>query len=1008
MTEVKTDNATTSQKAAPAASSMALAIILGVVGAVLLALVISWWQPMQSANHFQSNFQEKLDLASSLVSEIEDNQDAVTDRYDVSYQGKADTVALYARTKAGFGYTDAELSQLFELMSVSSVFAVDDQGQIVAQCGQTSGLSKHVAQAATAALASADTPQPFTADVAGTSMRFYAAKADSSHAIVVAEQTSQIAASSEKLASVATELSDVSVGRTGFVAAINADGTIAYHANQELIGKSASEIGLTDAQLANDYQGDVTMDGVSYLARTRTCGSYTLISVLPYSEFNSFTGTFIGINVCIYAVAVLILLSFLYFSKTDKRRNGEKAARATARAIPLGVGCLLFVLVASFYLTTLVEVSSMMSSNDQHAQAAKTEIQAADATLATIDDETTKFVEDRAALAAYILPRLDSSQLTRSFMIELRDALACECVWYFDMNGDTIATDNDFWGYRLSDDPTSFSYQFREVLQGRKSEVVCTSEGTTSDWSVTKYVGYAVQDDNLRTTGMVEVGSDQTLVNNMKSLVSFSSILRTVQPGNNAFAFAVNAESGTFTYHPNSNLIGEKATDHGIAETSLKADLNDFITINGQTYLCASEAVDGEYIFVANPVSAATTLSLPVTGATTVFCAIWFIILLICANARSRKLDADANAASKANTDNAEVTDVEVDGRTKTTTTVFSRWSTRGISWENRTPGQKTGKLVHWLLTALAVIVLVAFLFSNQLFDESSLFYCILNGSWEPGLNLFAVSRCIVVVLVAYAVMDIARALLQWFAENLTAKGETICRLLENLLKFVFWVGIIYYCMATLGADTSVLLTSAGILTLVVGLGANSLITDVIAGLFIVFEGEFQVGDIVSVGDFRGTVQEIGIRTTKIKGGDSNIKVFANRNLTGVVNMTKDLSSVSCTFSFPGTMSLERMETALSNELPKLQERLPKIVSGPFYRGVSSIGDSVELQIVAKCHEADKGQLERDLNREIRLIVEKLLLGPDAQANALERIQAERFSDQQTDAASDITLETDN
>ena len=56
------------------------------------------------------------------------------------------------------------------------------------------------------------------------------------------------------------------------------------------------------------------------------------------------------------------------------------------------------------------------------------------------------------------------------------------------------------------------------------------------------------------------------------------------------------------------------------------------------------------------------------------------------------------------------------------------------------------------------------------------------------------------------------------------------------------------------------------------------------------FEGEFRVGDIVTVGDFRGNVLEIGLRTTIIEDATKNIKVFNNSQLSGIINMTKELS----------------------------------------------------------------------------------------------------------------------
>ena len=75
------------------------------------------------------------------------------------------------------------------------------------------------------------------------------------------------------------------------------------------------------------------------------------------------------------------------------------------------------------------------------------------------------------------------------------------------------------------------------------------------------------------------------------------------------------------------------------------------------------------------------------------------------------------------------------------------------------------------------------------------------------------------------------------------------------------------------------------IIRYIVGLGAQSLIKDIIAGIFIVFEGEFRVGDIVTIKEFRGTVLDIGLRTTKIMGMDGNIKIYNNSEISGITNV---------------------------------------------------------------------------------------------------------------------------
>ena len=103
---------------------------------------------------------------------------------------------------------------------------------------------------------------------------------------------------------------------------------------------------------------------------------------------------------------------------------------------------------------------------------------------------------------------------------------------------------------------------------------------------------------------------------------------------------------------------------------------------------------------------------------------------------------------------------------------------------------------------------------------------------------------------------DIYMAMLDFTKSN---KARTIMALTKSIVKWVVVIINILLVLSAFGVDTSTLLASAGILALVIGLGAQSLIADIIAGFFIVFEAEYEVGDIITVDGFRGTVSDIGI-----------------------------------------------------------------------------------------------------------------------------------------------------
>lgn len=229
--------------------------------------------------------------------------------------------------------------------------------------------------------------------------------------------------------------------------------------------------------------------------------------------------------------------------------------------------------------------------------------------------------------------------------------------------------------------------------------------------------------------------------------------------------------------------------------------------------------------------------------------------------------------------------------------------------------------------------------------------------------------RCTIYIVIVYAACKVVRMIFKWRIEK-SNRAKTVLSLIDGVVKYGGAVAIILIFLKACGVNTTALVASVGVLTLIVGLGAQPLIADIIAGIFIVFEDEYSVGEIVCINDFRGTVLEIGIRSTKIQDAAGNIKIINNSSIGDVINLSRDLSLAVVDCDFPYTIPLERVEYLLSENLEKIKEKIPAIVEGPYYKGVCQYKDSnVTLKIFARCHEEDRFQVERDLLREYRILL---------------------------------------
>lgn len=200
-----------------------------------------------------------------------------------------------------------------------------------------------------------------------------------------------------------------------------------------------------------------------------------------------------------------------------------------------------------------------------------------------------------------------------------------------------------------------------------------------------------------------------------------------------------------------------------------------------------------------------------------------------------------------------------------------------------------------------------------------------------------------------------------------TARRLTIGKLINSILKVVIWVAAVIAVLAVWGFNVGALIAGAGVLTLIIGLGMQSLIADVVAGIFLVCDGTIEVGEYITIDGWRGTVQEIGIRTTKLINYSGDIRVCNNSTITTYINQSREKSYPTITVSIAYEENLEAVEKLLSENKEELHKRLPKVIEGPDYMGVANLSESsVDLQFGASCKEEDFFQVQRDMRGVIK------------------------------------------
>ena len=233
----------------------------------------------------------------------------------------------------------------------------------------------------------------------------------------------------------------------------------------------------------------------------------------------------------------------------------------------------------------------------------------------------------------------------------------------------------------------------------------------------------------------------------------------------------------------------------------------------------------------------------------------------------------------------------------------------------------------------------------------------------------------IVVIIITSTIIGIIKTIL--FRKKKSKYGNekrnnTMAKVLMSLAKYLLYIVCAIVILGIWGVNIIPALAGLGIVGLVVGLGAQKLINDFVAGIFIVFEHHFDVGDTIEVDGFKGEVIDIGLKTTKIKNWQGRVKIIANGELTNLINDTTGDTTFDIVFEIAykedASKVMNLLDEAFLNELKDREE----IISIPQTKGIASLGShGVGIKIVGTTKAESHYQLTRDMLNIIKNVCDK-------------------------------------
>lgn len=233
---------------------------------------------------------------------------------------------------------------------------------------------------------------------------------------------------------------------------------------------------------------------------------------------------------------------------------------------------------------------------------------------------------------------------------------------------------------------------------------------------------------------------------------------------------------------------------------------------------------------------------------------------------------------------------------------------------------------------------------------------------------------CIIVAAVCYLAAKVSKWLITkaFSAKNKIViknprKAETIKSVTSNVLKVGIYVVAIFIILDVLDVPDTSTAAISGSIAVAIGLGAQNLVSDVLAGIFVLVEEQFNVGDIIEISGCTGTVEKVTMRTTVLRGFDGTVYIVPNGSITTITNKCKDYMNAAVDVGIDYEEDADRVIEILKDEMSIAFKEIEGLLEEPDVLGVVSMDSwAVTIRVVAKCEIKLNYPIERDLRLRIK------------------------------------------
>ena len=231
----------------------------------------------------------------------------------------------------------------------------------------------------------------------------------------------------------------------------------------------------------------------------------------------------------------------------------------------------------------------------------------------------------------------------------------------------------------------------------------------------------------------------------------------------------------------------------------------------------------------------------------------------------------------------------------------------------------------------------------------------------------------IVYIVIGCVLQSVIKLIINKIIKNkyVDKKKKTIISLIKNILKWLVYIFVILSILSVYGVDTTGIIASLGVAGLVIGLALQDIIADFVAGIFILFDDQYIIGDTVEINGFKGEVIGFGLMSTKIKNAMGDVLIISNSSFKEVKNFSRNNSNLVLNLDVAYDTDIDKLEKVLDG-LRDDVIKMDNVVGEYKLLGINEFSSSsIKYLVSIECKANCQYQIKRDFFKLVKNAFDK-------------------------------------